>query len=207
MTYEEKYKKHKREFVLKTIEFHNNTSHEPIEIKKDFQTYEDFLNTPEICAKCGGKCCQHYPCLFSPYDFLDVTNIEYMKRIIELGIICIAKSCYDNTLVLRPRGIKDKKKIVSTRLPLNNRCILYSETGCMLSSDFRPSEALLYYAKSEDYHIPIYHTSDCTEDWQLFHDQMKILYYTYKYVNSPIRETPTESQVLKLTRRISGYKN
>ena len=207
MTYEEKYLNLKRDFVLKTIRLHNKTDNRQIHIPRKFQTFDDFLSTPEICSKCGGKCCKHFPCLFSPYDFIDVNNIDYMKNILDIGIICIAKSCYDNTLVLRPRGIKDKKKIVSTRLPLDNKCILYSETGCMLSSSYRPAEALLYYAQTIDNHIPIYHTSDCTEDWQKYHDSMKILYDYYRLINSPILREPEPKQVKTLTRRIAGYKN
>ena len=207
MTYEEKYNLKRKKFLLKAIELYNITSNEnKLDVNEKNFDIEKTINTPEICAKCGGKCCKHFPCLFSPYDFLDVDNIDYMTSILDTGLICIGQSCYDNNLVLRPRGLKDKPQIVSTRLPLNNQCILYSEAGCMLSSNYRPAEALLYYAKSEDYHIPIYDTYECIEDWSMHQNILKELYNYYKNKKSPILYNPDPNQVLKLTRKIAGYK-
>ena len=207
MTYEEKYFQMRRKFILKTIDLYNSTSSYPdIEIKKEYKEFDEFLGTPEICTECGGLCCKHFPCLFSPYDFIDVNNIEYMKKILDLGIITIGKSCYDDSLVLRPRGIKDKKTIVNTRLPLHNRCILFGPTGCLLNSNYRPSEALLFYAKSLNNHLEIYSTGDCIDDWINYQDSLNKLAEIYKKTKTEVLIPPEPELVKKLTRRIAGYK-
>lgn len=207
MTYNEKYILLRKKFILKEITLYNNThSLNKFDINDTNFNIDEVLGTPEICQECDGKCCKYYPCLFSPYDFIDINSIDYMSRIIETGLICIGKSCYDNNLVLRPRGIKDKKKIVNTRLSVDNRCILFGPKGCMLTSAFRPAEALLYYAKSVDYHLSIYHTSECVDDWSYYQDILQKLYEKYKNVKTSILYEPTEVDVLKLTKAIAGYK-
>ena len=207
MTYEDKYNQKRKKFILRIINLYNLTSNEnKFDIDKKNFDIEKTIATPEICAKCGGKCCKFFPCLYSPYDFLYVDNVEYMSNILDTGLLCIAQSCYDTNLVIRPRGIKDKKNIVSTRLPHENQCILFGETGCMLSSNYRPAEALLYYAKSKDYHIPIYDTYECVEDWAMHQEVLNKLYDIYKNIKSPVLSNPEPEQVLKLTKRIAGYK-
>ena len=204
MTYEEKYILLRKKFILKTINIHNNTSsHQKFDINNLNFNIDEILGTPEICAKCGGACCKHYPCLFSTNDFLDVNDIDYMSRILDTGLVCIGQSCYDNNLILRIRGIKDKKSIVNTRLSSENTCLLFGKEGCMLPSEFRPAEALLYYAQTIDYHISIYDTADCIEDWSIHQDVLKTLYEKYKRIKIPIPYNPTKEDAMKLTKKNS----
>ena len=98
---------------------------------------------PLKCATCKGKnCCQHFPCAFSPEEFLDINNTSYMLKILKTGLIVIAKLPI-NIPYIRIRGINDPPKIVTNTNEAGNPCSLLSNNGCLLNSLFRPTEALL----------------------------------------------------------------
>ena len=67
------------------------------EIKEDSMgalDIEKTFCTPSACHSCG-VCCATFPCTFAPSDFLDIYDFEYMKSIIDTGLVCISYSEYD----------------------------------------------------------------------------------------------------------------
>lgn len=88
----------------------------------------------ELCAACGGKCCQRMGCSYSPQDFKDL-SYDGLKREIEKGRISIdwwegeTKEFY-----LRARHVD--APIVDASW--GGVCINLTETGCSLSWEERP---------------------------------------------------------------------
>ena len=73
---------------------------------------------PEWCSVCKGGCCKSFPCTFSPEDFIDVTNIDYMKKLIETGVIVISPLNFMNDIYcIRARGFKDLDSPVTGSCP------------------------------------------------------------------------------------------
>ena len=67
---------------------------------------------PEMCKKCKNVCCKRFPCAFSPEEFLDLENTNYMLELLKTGLIILAP-INKNILGIRARGIEDPSKIIS----------------------------------------------------------------------------------------------
>ena len=107
--------------------------------KKDYDNPQNV--NAEICSKCGGKCCKRCGCHFSPDDF-DEISFEAIKAEIEKGYISIDKVLGEMVLqdfdvyILRIRN--QGAPIVDLGLK-RSPCILWTETGCKLTYEQRPS--------------------------------------------------------------------
>lgn len=227
MTLEEKYDNYKKQGLINYFDNNFNDQY----YKKDLPKLDDNIRlsvafcTPNICANCKGRCCQSYPCAFSPNDFLNINDIDYMRNILDLGLICIAlteNKFREEYWYLRPMGIMDclKPSIVNTDYYTKGYCILKdSKVGCMLSAEYRPREGLIYYPipdkKNESLpghyldHMNWYTDEHKYKEWKEYQKILQTL--AREYIN---KETVNDNDdedfdqmVIKLTKRIAGYKN
>ncbi len=116
--------------------------------------YKELID-PNMCAKCGGKCCQTYPCSYYPSDFKEM-NLATIRGVISStdAVIDIERNpLYGSAvdfyyLLLRPRGICDGYYRVLTDFRLmkcgikTNRCIHLKGNGCELDVNNRPGEGI-----------------------------------------------------------------
>ncbi|MBR2603739.1 MAG: hypothetical protein IKE10_01765 [Bacilli bacterium] len=134
---------------------------------------------PEWCSVCKGGCCKSFPCTFSPEDFIDITNINYMKNLLETGVIVIAPlNIMHDLYCIRVKGEKDLDSVVTGYTQKLNSCLLYTEKGCMLEYVFRPSEGLLLVPGSESVYEmcdQLYDIEDLKKDWSHYQTYLKRL--------------------------------
>lgn len=97
----------------------------------------------EKCSKCkGAGCCQHFPCAFSPEEFIDINNIPYMMELFKSGFIVLAQLSKRFSYI-RVRGKIDPPRIITNLSIPFNECSLLTDQGCLLDPLFRPTEGLL----------------------------------------------------------------
>lgn len=190
----------------KVIRYIINKSKENYPLPNSTSDFYTYLSGYKCCTHCDKCCCEHFPCKYSPYDFLDITNFDYMCGILDTGLLCISESINTKELIIRPRGINDSDSIVSLTASFpfwisRNPCLLLSSTGCMLPPEFRPSEGLLYIPKSTRDHISLYSEKDLEKDYEQYQDALKALYDKYSGKYMPKVSSP--SRVRKLTKHIS----
>ena len=181
----------------------------PFPVDESTLDLEKTFCTPEVCSKCENSCCSIAPCIFSPSDFLDLYDLDYMKGILDTGLLCISHSPspghYEN-LVLRPRGLADENKIISTVYDANP-CVLEGEEGCMLPALYRPCQGLLYYAYEEDEqtcHTTLYSERECGHDYDSFQKVLRVLVNEYYNVSIPYYENGMEEQVNRLVKSLAN---
>ena len=145
----------------------------------------------ELCSKCKGACCRNFPCSFSPDDFVDINDIEYMKSVLDSGYFIISAfsiyespSRYELVYYIRCRGLMDDNTIVSTRSPYENECIFHNEKGCSLDFYSRPSEGALLIPSERRYGLGVcensYDYKKQIEDWRKCRSIMNTLIDYYK---------------------------
>ncbi len=156
------------------------------------------------CAKCKGDCCQNYPCTMSPREFIDINNIDYMKSVLDTGVLAIAPASADCTFfIIRPRGERDLDTIATGFAFNPNSCILQGKKGCVLNALYRPTEGLLliptinkYTGKEEC--KPYYSDFKIIEDWQKHQAVLKELRKMYKdiEIEKPIANEETAKRYI-----------
>ena len=207
MTDEKIYLKHKKEALLKLVDAYNNRVPKDknfIVNSDDFNIEETFC-TPSLCGTCGA-CCETFPCVFAPTDFLNLKDLEYMRGILNTGILCITKS-QNGTIMLRPRGQGDVS-IVSLLSEIdynyagNNRCILRSPTGCILPPEYRPSQGLLHYPLEGYFHKIMYSDCDIERDYKEFEDILTVLYQEYAGKRQNLKQEASEAEVKKFIKSL-----
>ena len=138
------------------------------------------------CDKCKGDCCTNYPCTMSPREFIDIENINYMKSVLDTGVLTIAPSNMGCSFyIIRPRGIKDLDTIVTGYLESPNSCILQGPKGCILNPFFRPTDGLLLIPEENNGSIicePHYGDFSIIEDWSKYQNLLKELIKIYRDV-------------------------
>lgn len=186
---EKKYFEHKKKTVIDIVNvFQKWKGYRafPFQLNQDTLDLEEQFCNPKLCSSCG-SCCSVAPCVFSPYDFLDLCNLDYMRNILNTGLVCISRSSLDyETLVLRPRGKKDTESIVSTIYDYNH-CILENGKGCMLPVQYRPCQGLLYIPRCDNgfvLHTILYSDYLFTYDYKQFQNILKDL--AHEYYNKPV---------------------
>lgn len=57
---------------------------------------EKIFSAPQMCKECGGRCCKHFGCVFSPDDFYVLKHsfskkerLQYLKHFLKRGYACI----------------------------------------------------------------------------------------------------------------------
>ena len=176
--------------------------------KKYNLTNNNFFNNlkSDICKNCiqGDCCCNKYPCIFSPNDFIDITNIDYMKSILDTGLIYVNIAKNSNFFTIRPIG---KREIYSEPRYQNNACVFYSIfTGCMLDDYMRPTQGLLLIAQKDLFSKcnALYTKEDIYNDYKPYQDILKELYRYQLSINHYIEPEEKEEKVKQLVKRITG---
>jgi len=176
--YEQMYFEHKKKIVIEAVQqFKKRWGNDafPYELDQNELDLEKLFCNSHICSGCG-CCCHEAPCIFSPYDFLDLSDEVYMKRILATGLLCISRLPEnEEILVLRPRGRDDGKFIVSMTYNWNH-CILENGEGCMLDAKYRPLQGLLYVPEEDGFsHSIIYPYYIIEEQYREFQEFLKTL--------------------------------
>ena len=136
-------------------------------------------NNCKKCLQCS-CCCNRYPCVFAPSDFLDITDIEYMKRIIDTELVLVSVS-KEGFLTVRPVG---KNELYNKKYS-NNTCVLYNyKKGCLLDTFIRPSQGLLYIAKESLFSkcTALYTREYIYNDYKQYQEYLKKLYQYQKSI-------------------------
>jgi hypothetical protein len=122
-------------------------------IQTKSKTTEYNLN-PELCSKCGGRCCQNYPGAYFPEDF-EILSVEVISGLLREGKASLDwwegdprphkceldRGYFLRSSTLNSRGIFDPT--------WGGVCIHWSTTGCLLAPKDRPSQCLLLVPSSE----------------------------------------------------------
>lgn len=198
MSKEKEYLEHKKNTLINLVNNYNSCHSEFYQFKIDKENLDikkSFCSS-EYCTDCG-RCCKRFPCIFSPNDFLDITDLDYMRKILDTGVVTIVY--YNNLypLIIRARGIFDSEEVACKDIDRDNPCILHTENGCMLPDVYRGSEGLLYIREKEG-HTVIYGEKDMGYLYEysnlVYSRPLHILYDEYKNVIIP-KESINEERV------------
>ena len=119
----------------------------------------------EMCAECGGYCCKHMGCHYSPADFSDL-SFEALKSQIEKGRISIDWWVSGGTreYYLRARHVGEPV----VKGSWGGRCVNLTDTGCSLSWEERPlgGKALKPQDRLGGGCTTSYSKEQCKDDWK-----------------------------------------
>lgn len=121
----------------------------------------------EECKKCGGYCCKHMGCHFSPEDFPEI-SFDYLKAEIEKGSISIDwwDGDYGPEYLLRMRN----KNCPIVDPSWGGECILLTDTGCPLTFDQRPLGARALEPNLNGRCEQHYSKEMCKNNWLPYYD-------------------------------------
>lgn len=209
--YEKIYLEQKKKNIINLVsQFKKKYGHQafPFELTQNTVNLEEVFCNSKMCSNCRGSCCCDAPCIFSPYDFLDICDIDYMKNILNTGLICISRSPYDDeTLILRPRGREDDNSIYSMTYN-RNHCILENDKGCMLPVQYRPCQGILQVPFDDDgitKHLIMYPDYKAEHDYIPFQKVLETLIYEYRDKSIPNYEDRMEESVKSLIKSLVRY--
>lgn len=215
MNEEKQYLAHKKKTLIDLVNKYNSCYVDEYKFKIDEENFDiKDLCHPEYCEGCG-KCCKRFPCVYSPNDFLDITDLDYMREILNTGVVTIVKYANRifNPLIIRNRGVHDSDYIACEDVDCSNTCILHTEKGCMLPDVYRGSNGLLY-VKTELGHI-FGHVALYSEEYygyldeyanQKYQKALAQLYLEYSKVIIP-KESITEEKVNQFVKKIIHKKS
>lgn len=208
--YEKIYLKHKKKNIINLVsQFKEKYGQQAFlfDLTQNTVNLEEVFCNSKLCSNCG-ECCSNAPCIFSPYDFLDICDIDYMRNILNTGLICISKSPNDEkTLILRPRGRQDVKSIYS-RAYNRNHCILENGKGCMLPAQYRPCQGLLQVPRDDKgvtLHSIMYPDYKLEHDYIPFQKVLETLIYEYRNNSIPNYEDKMEESVKSFIKSLVRY--
>lgn len=153
---------------------------------RQVDSFADCIN--KKCKKCKGACCESFPCTLSPFEFVDIEDINYMKSVLDTGVLTIAPGNIAKTFYLiRPRGEKDTDFIIADYVPNPNDCLLHGKKGCLLDPIARPTEGLLLLPRDKGRNLCecLYSEMKLMEDWFKYQDVLNELRKKYKGVQIP----------------------
>lgn len=216
MSLEEQYLINKKKELIRLVNIHNEHAIgiDHFEIKSNYSDLDidKTFCSSSSCKTCGGSCCKEFPCVFAPNDFLDINNHEYILNILKTGLVVLAVSHNIKNVYLRPRGLNDEKWFSTIRLPgkhySKNPCILHTKNGCLLESQYRPSEGLLFICNNFN-RIPIYTENQYEIEYEKYQELLVKLFYDYLYkdIDIDLSQNCIEENVKQLQKSLCGYKN
>lgn len=189
MSKEREYLEHKKKTLIDLVNNYNKRYVKEYQYEID----EDNLDIKEaFCSSCRGcgKCCRRFPYVYSPRDFLDIIDLDYMRKILDTGVVTIVRYNNRYPLIIRNRGVLDKDSIACGDIDAHNPCLLLSKNGCMLPDIYRASQGLLYVIGEFGYihcHKALYSDDDYLKEYDNYTYQkaLSILYDEYKDVIIP----------------------
>ncbi|MBE6161274.1 MAG: hypothetical protein E7158_03540 [Firmicutes bacterium] len=204
MTTEEIYLNKKKEYLVKKVKAYNEMAVENKKINLDSENPYCSLCNKEICKKCKGYCCALKPKFFSPNDFYDISDLNYMREILNIGLISIFLN--GEKWVIRPRGLLDKETIISYN-PYYNSCCFYDyDKGCRLPMEYRPTECLLFINLKDrstypayEKHIDLY-SDKALYEYEIYQKYLQQLYE--EYYNKKIDLNVSEDNINNLIRKM-----
>ena len=106
---------------------------------------ESIYENPELCAKCGGKCCKKGGCQYAPTDF-ESLKFDYLLEKLQEGFISIVCALdfidYKGNLSVQPflyvKSRNTNRPIIDL-LSMRTRCSALTDNGCMYDFNHRPS--------------------------------------------------------------------
>lgn len=210
MTKEEIYLKRKKEELIRHVNKFNERNQGkyqfPID-SKNLDIENTFCNS-SLCSKCG-NCCSTFPCVFAPSDFLDITDINYMSKLLDTGLICLSQSEDKKVLLLRPRGLGDRElwsdlDEIKYTYDGANPCILQSSSSCLLPAIYRPTEGLLHLHR-----LTMYKTRDIVEEYNPYWNDLISLFSqgTFSTKLEPKYIVQQPENINRLIRSLVGHKN
>lgn len=181
--------------------------------KKKLQLYRNIVNDQSfseenatnnlLCKRCEGECCKSFPCAFSPDDFIDVDDFDYMKTILDTGFFVIDRYPHNSNMIyyIRGRGMNDTNGIIVKNGSKYNECMLLTENGCLFDFYTRPTFGALVEPNRDGIFItcfPRYSLKQISEDWLKHQKNLLRLkrYYTFR------KKSPNVSKIYKLERII-----
>ncbi len=189
MSKEAEYLNHKKETLVKLVRDYNYRESENLEVNLEtIDISHDFCQFQQVlCSNCGG-CCKTFPCTYSPYDFLDIRDKDYMRRILDTGVVTLVN--YNNyyPYVIRNRGVLDGDYVAGEDNEYtNNTCILLGENGCMLEDQYRASQGLLLIPSIPNC-FSLYNDLACRLEYERYNSYLEELFKEYKDVYIPKEE-------------------
>lgn len=156
------------------------------------------LQNLELCSRCGGSCCRNTGCSYLPIDFKDM-SFSSLKKELEKGYISIIAQIIiidykvKVNLFMRTRNVG--RPIVDL-LSTSSSCCLWSEKGCPLSPEERPSIGILCIPGYENGCLqchPIVSDDILEVPWKKHQKTLRALvsHFTGKRVKEVIQEQAT----------------
>ena len=205
MTNEESFLEKKKEYLMKYVKDYNQDVQEDKKVYVNSENPYCSLCNKEICKNCKGYCCTLKPKFFSPNDFIDISNLDYMREILNTGLISIFLN--NDKWILRPRGLLDKETIISYN-PYYNSCCFYDyDKGCRLPLEYRPTECLLFLNLKNESSYPAYekhvdlYGNRAVEEYEIYQNYLQKLYE--EYYDKKINLNVSEDNINSLVRKIS----
>ena len=158
----------------------------PVSYQRVAKNYLNPKNVnPEICKECGGQCCKRCGCNFSPDDFQEI-SFEYLRQQMEKGYISIdyvdGETFYRSWGVYILRVRNQERPIVDTEYVRRTPCVLWTEKGCKLDYEHRPSSGRLMIPSKKIEKITgericptSYSTKQCCDEWRPYQDVLRQL--------------------------------
>lgn len=153
------------------------------------------LEDTELCEKCGGRCCKHCACFYSPYDFEKV-NYETLSKLIEKGYVSIRyftrrfSKQKSGVFILTIRNKGAEAVDIPSRQ--TGGCSVLTATGCPFSFEDRPTggQRLVPISVTDSYGrthlrcIQTYGIEDACREWLPYNELLRTLAYDYASDNS-----------------------
>ncbi|MCX4365499.1 MAG: hypothetical protein OSJ70_06985 [Bacilli bacterium] len=185
MELEKEYLEHKKKTIIDLVNRYNRSYVKEYQFGIDEENLDIHQTFCSGCKGCG-KCCDRFPCVYSPRDFLDITNLDYMRRILDTGVVTIVRYNNKYPLIIRNRGVLDEDRIAGDDIDAYNTCLLLRDNGCMIPDSYRASQGLLYVVG--DYgHAALYGDEDYLLEYDnyIYQEALSKLYEEYKNVVIP----------------------
>ena len=154
--------------------------------KPCFKRIDDIINTkPELCKKCGGRCCIKCGCYYSPEDFGKITYQKLKKEISKgnIKIQYIHGKYLDSkkgVFILRVKNVGE----AAVGKNLKSKCVFLTKEGCKLSFEDRPAGGKLLIPFIDDNGIVRCYNSyslyDCCKEWHTYRRIVKKLVRYYR---------------------------
>jgi len=156
----------------------------------------------ECCQECGGRCCKHCGCVYSPDDFENL-SYSYLRNLLEKENISVVSQFIGDRrhtsyfLYLRARNLgRDTIDLFS----LKTVCASLTETGCAYPKEKRPQGGLLYIPKKNHQCYMLYDGRTGYEEWI---QHQKVLERLVQYFSGQPALEKLKSDIVQVTYQLA----